>query len=206
LRESLRRLRVGSVYGLLEHDPERLLGARGGEVFAAMSALRDAGMTERIGVSVYSKDQLDAILDRYTIDLVQVPISVFDQRLLQGGTLRDVHAAGIEVHARSVLLQGLVGMMPDRLPGFLAGLSPPLRRLAELAEQNRLTPLAAAVAFVLDLTEVDVVLCGVEDQVQLREVLGASQVHLDTEQRDGFRELAVSDPGLIDPSRWPENR
>ncbi|MBW2292713.1 MAG: aldo/keto reductase [Deltaproteobacteria bacterium] len=206
LRESLQRLGVDAVYGLLEHRPERLLGEHGDEVFAAMAKLRDAGKTQRVGVSVYSQVQLDAIVARHAIDLVQVPVSVFDQRLLQSGRLKELRGAGIEVHARSTLLQGVVGMSPAALPDFLAGLRSPLGRLAELAGQSRLTPVAAAIAFVHDLPEVDVVLCGVEDQVQLREVLDASQMRVEPRLKAGFQDLAVSDRRLIDPSQWPEKR
>lgn len=206
LRESLRRLHVPSVYGLLEHRPERLLGAQGDEVFGAMAALRDEGLTQRVGASVYSPEQLDAIVARHAVDLVQVPISVFDQRFLRSGRLGALRAAGIEVHARSVLLQGVVGMPPDALPDFLTEMVSPLGRLTELAAENDLTPVAAAIAFVQNQPDVDVVLCGVEDQVQLREVLDASQIRIDAKMNAGLRELSVSDPALIDPTRWPERR
>ncbi len=206
MRDSLKRLRVQSVYGLLEHRPERLLGEHGDAVFAAMAALRSDGTVQRVGVSVYSQEQLDAIVARHAIDLVQLPVSVFDQRLLRSGHLSALRRAGVEVHARSVLLQGVVGMAPDALPDFLARMNSPLRRLAELADQNRLTPVAAAIAFVHNLPEVDVVLCGVEDQVQLREILHASQQGIDEKMKAGFEDLAVYDPALIDPSRWPERR
>lgn len=204
--ESLRRLRIDSVYGLLEHRPERLLGEQGDAIFEAMLGLRDAGLSRRIGVSAYTPAQLDAICARYPLDLVQIPLSVFDQRLLVGGRLRALKEKGVEVHARSVLLQGVVGMTPRDLPDYLAAMRSPLAKLRQLAEGLGISPVAAAIDFVERLAEVDVVLCGVEGRSQLREILTPGRPQIETIGSGGFRELAICDPQLIDPSCWPEVR
>ena len=62
LRESLRRLDTPQVYGLLAHAPDDLLGPRGAAIYETLCRLRAAGMVSRIGVSVYTGEQIDAIL------------------------------------------------------------------------------------------------------------------------------------------------
>ena len=45
--------------------------------------------------------------DPALLDLVQLP-SLFDQRLLQNGTLASLRDRGVAIHARSLYLQGLL--------------------------------------------------------------------------------------------------
>ena len=54
--------------------------------------------------------QIKKVLDLFIPDIIQLPFSVFDQRLLQDGTLSTLKSLGIEIHARSIFLQGLLLM------------------------------------------------------------------------------------------------
>ena len=69
------------LYGLLLHHCDDLLAPGGERLWAAMAALKDRGLVAKIGVSVYTKRQIEAVLERFTIDLVQLPLNVLDQRL-----------------------------------------------------------------------------------------------------------------------------
>ena len=53
---------------------------------------------------------------------MQVPFSLLDQRLLQDGSLARLKDLGVEIHARSLFLQGLLFMEP--LPEKLRDAAP----------------------------------------------------------------------------------
>ncbi len=200
LRESLRRLGAPDVYGLLVHRPEDLMGSRGREVHEALCELRAAGLVSKIGVSVYTAAQIDAVLEQHAIDLIQVPLSVVDQRLLDGGHLRSLQEANIEVHARSVFLQGLLLLDPAELPMHFESFREPLRNLHHAAEREGLTPLEAAIGFVHGLADVDLLICGVDSAAHLGQLVRASRCDVDPER---FRGLGIGDPRILDPSSWP---
>src|SRR5205085_51237 len=80
--QSLQRLQRSSVYGLLLHDADDLLSAHGDRVFAQLRKLQQEGRTQKIGVSTYTPEQVDSLLPRYEFDLIQVPLNLFDQRLI----------------------------------------------------------------------------------------------------------------------------
>ena len=200
LRASLARLGLDACYGLLLHDADDLASADGAAIAAALARVRDAGLVAKVGVSAYSADQLAVTLTRMTPDLVQVPINVFDQRLLKDGSLARLENLGIEVHARSVFLQGLLLMEPDELPAALATAREPLVRFRQLAAENAWTPVRAALGFVTGLAEVDTVICGVNDRAQFRELLSSS----DPLPVELFNALAFEDRNIIDPTRWFE--
>jgi len=205
LERSLERLRRPSVYGLLVHRPEDLLGARGPACHGGLVAAREKGLVRRIGASVQSPEQLAGLLDRYPLDLIQAPLNVFDQRLLRAGWPERLRARGIELHARSPFLQRLLLMDEEALPPALRPLAPALARFRDRARSHGQTPLEAALGFALSRPGVDVVLCGVHGLGHLEEIAAAATAAGgDDGPTHWCAGLAVDDPAWVDPSRWPE--
>lgn len=197
-RRSLSRLRLASVYGLLAHRAEDLLRPEGDAIYRKMIELKKQSLVTKIGVSVYTAREIDAILDRYEIDIIQVPVNVLDQRLLVSGHLEKLKKKGIEVHARSVFLQGLLLMDADALPPYFELVREHLRRYHESIIRLGLTPLQAAIGFVAGLKQVNVVLCGVNNHNHLREICaGWKPINADE-----FRGYALADERFVNPSRW----
>lgn len=196
--DSLHRLGQSSVYGLLVHHPADLLSLGGERLYAALQRWKDEGLVEKIGVSVYDKDEVDRLFGQYAFDLVQLPLNVFDQRLVQNGTLQRLHEAGIEIHVRSAFLQGLLLMPSAALPPYFVNLK--LHHEAYLAAlvQAGVSPLTGALGYFHNRPEVSTVLVGVETSMQLQECLVASR---DIPPLD-FASFAVDDPLMLDPRVW----
>ena len=195
---SLQRLSTTKVYGLLIHHADDLLVPGGEKLVAAIMALKETGVVEKIGVSVYHSDQIDAVLKIIKPDLVQLPISVLDQRLLLNGQLERMKNMGIEIHARSVFLQGLLLMPLNRIPPYFDPIRPLLARWRAAAEGQGLTPVQAALSFVRDISYVDTVLVGVENLEQFRSCCVDFSVSA-TFDASG---LACHDPMYINPALW----
>ncbi len=202
LEATLGRLGAERVHALLVHAPADLASEAGPALFAELARVKDEGLVQRIGVSARHPEELDLLLERYPLELVQLPLSLLDQRFLTGGQLARLAAAGVEVHARSIFLQGLLLMDPERVPAHLAPVAPRLRALRSATLERGSTPLAEALGFVRAQTGVDVVLCGVHSAAQLEGVLAAWQAagpHLADARR-----FALDDLTLMDPARWAE--
>ncbi|HEV7603963.1 MAG TPA: aldo/keto reductase [Candidatus Limnocylindrales bacterium] len=201
VHRSLERLRTTRVHGLLAHDPADLLGPDGSELWRAMESVRDAGAVDRIGASVYSAWEIDALLERYPLELVQVPLNVLDQRLVRSGHLAQLKAAGVEVHARSAFLQGLLLMDPA---GHLDRHFDPARgaigAFQSAARATGRSPLQAAVAYALSVPEVDVAVFGVTRADEFAEILSAEATPL---PQDWFAPFALEDERILNPSMWP---
>lgn len=199
-RRSLENLRQGNVYGLLAHHADDLLVPGGRLVFEAMQHLLEEGLVSKIGVSVYSAQQIDRILELYTPDIVQLPLNLFDQRLLESGHLEKLKRRGVEIHARSVFLQGLLLIEQDQVPPYFSPISNKLECYARFLETNKLSRLQATLAFALKQRDVDVVLAGVTSAAELRDILAAldavSGLDLD------MSALKVADERMVNPSLW----
>ncbi len=196
---ALDRLGVSTLHGLLLHRSEDLCGSMGDDVYAALLDLKQRGLVRKIGVSIYDPAELDAIVPRFDIDLVQAPFNVLDRRLATSGWLERLKQAEVEVHTRSALLQGLLVMTPEQRPAYF-------QRWAELwaiwdawLAETGTTPLAAALAFVLAEAGIDRVLVGVDTDLQLRDIL---RVANDPGAPIPSATLATYDTDLINPARW----
>ncbi len=195
---SLANLRRESVYGLLVHAASALLEPTGDQLWELLVRLKADGRVERIGVSLYA-DECEATIARYPVELVQAPLSLLDQRLLANGQLAELKRRGVEVHVRSVLLQGVIALDPAALPSGLDGLREPMTALRRGVAREGLSVLEAAIGFAYDRPEVDGVLVGVTTADELRQIIDAAER---PDLRDAHR-YAVRDERLIDPRRWP---
>jgi aryl-alcohol dehydrogenase-like predicted oxidoreductase len=198
LSGSLQRLKLARLYGLILHRPQQLLDSCGPQLYSALVAIREEGLVAKIGVSIYDPAELDALLPGFRFDLVQAPLNLIDRRLVSTNWLRRLHEAGVEVHARSAFLQGLLLMSRERRPAKFDRWTSLWNQWALWLKQSGMTPLEACLAFVLGHPQVDRVVVGVDSAEQLRQVIGASQRSIAEFPDD----LQSSDPLLINPTMW----
>jgi aryl-alcohol dehydrogenase-like predicted oxidoreductase len=196
--QSLQRLRVDSLYGLLLHRPQQLLDPEGPLLYAALQDLKRIGLVSKIGISIYEPAELDAIADRYPIDLVQSPFNVVDRRLRHAGWMQKLHRRGVELHARSAFLQGLLLMSPQSRPPKFKRWLPLLERWDGWLNGQGMTPLQGCVRHLLQFPEIDRVVVGVDSAQQLAQIAAAAAAG-GVEVPD---ELHSNDPDLLNPSRW----
>ncbi|OFX08839.1 MAG: hypothetical protein A2516_08800 [Alphaproteobacteria bacterium RIFOXYD12_FULL_60_8] len=197
---SLENLRLSKVAALMAHRADDLLAPGGQHLFEAMLTLKNEGLVEKIGVSVYTGEQIDGLLECYNLDCIQVPVSLFDQRLIQSGHLTALKELGIEVHSRSSFLKGLIFQNPEVLPDHFVGAKAQLRAFRALTAEHGVTPLVGALSFILAQKEVDVVLCGVTSRAQLEEILEAAQSPITADMSS----FALTDVNILNPGRWPD--
>jgi aryl-alcohol dehydrogenase-like predicted oxidoreductase len=104
---------------------------------------------------------------------------------------------GVEIHARSIFLQGLLFL--DVLPEKLRHAALELALAKATIAASGATPLAAALGFVLSRPEVDVALVGVTAVGELQEILEAAKRPLPALD---WGALALNDETVLTPSLW----
>lgn len=95
-------------YGLLIHNSKDLLSPKGKVLFKNMVEIKKKGLAKKIGVSVYKVKDLKKILKRYRIDIVQLPLNIFNKEFSKNSLLKFLKRKKIEIHARSIFLKGLL--------------------------------------------------------------------------------------------------
>jgi aryl-alcohol dehydrogenase-like predicted oxidoreductase len=198
-RRSLKLLGHQPAEAILVHAAKDLAGPDGPRLWALLQRLRDEGLFKRIGISTYFADGPLELARRYRPDIVQIPFSILDQRLKQNGELARLKDLGTEIHVRSIFLQGLLLMDPTRLPARLTHSGPALAAIRSGIEQAGLTPLSAAIGFVLTQEEVDIAIVGVTSRDELSEIVIASGAKL---PEFDWPACAIDDPVTLTPSLW----
>jgi aryl-alcohol dehydrogenase-like predicted oxidoreductase len=199
IRNTLRRLRVDQVDAILVPAAADLFGPYGMALWNRLKALKDQGLTRKIGVSVFASDDPLGVARRFRPDIVQAPASLLDQRLLIDGTLAALTGYGIEVHLRSIFLNGLLFLPADRAPNHLKEAASRISRARRLIAEGRSDPLQAALGFALSRQEAATVLVGVTSAAELQAVIAAASSPPPDLDWD---EMAIDDPVALDPRAW----
>ena len=103
IKNSIKKLSVKSV-SLLTHTSKLFLDSN---FQNEIKQLKNNGYITKVGVSVYTQNEIERILSsEYNPDIVQLPLNILDTRLYRSGIIY-ISFFCIEIHARSIFLQGL---------------------------------------------------------------------------------------------------
>jgi|APSaa5957512535_1039671.scaffolds.fasta_scaffold39627_2 aryl-alcohol dehydrogenase-like predicted oxidoreductase len=198
IKQSLIRLGVSSVYGLLLHRSEELVGKHGKEIYKTLQDLKDLGQVEKVGVSIYSPSELDVLALKYKLDLVQAPFNLVDRRLQTSGWLNRLKNEGTEIHTRSAFLQGLLLMSRAAVPEKFMPWSEIWNKWQEWLTSEQISAIQACLDFPLAFPEIDRIVVGAENVAQLEQIIKAEVSSSQVE----FPNLSCEEENLINPSQW----
>lgn len=200
LSGSLTRLNTSRLYAFLYHKfPD--FGDYPGW-FEELLRLKSEGSIEKVGFSVYYPHEIRSLLDRgIKFDLVQLPYSVFDRRFEP--LFPELKKAGVEIHARSLFLQGLAFRDPEQLPFGLDRIKPRLDRLRRISEENSIKVSALCLCFGLLSPDIDRLVIGADCLADLEDTLsGIGKTREVAKVYDELRLLKEDNEDLILPFKW----
>ena len=196
VRGSLSRLKCTSLDALLLHRPQDLTGAQGAELYAAIGSLMAEKMIHRFGVSIYSPDDLGGIIGTFDIHVVQAPLNVFDRRIL--GVSDQLSALDIEVHVRSVFLQGVLIASPKDRPQRFEPWSEHFALFDEWVRSSGVSAMACCLGFALQQPGIAKLVIGTTSAESLDEIMTSipnSVLEVPTHLQSSVEQL-------IDPRFW----
>lgn len=205
VRKSANRLKIDKIPFCLLHKASNMV-ENDGMIVHSLTLLKDEDLIEKIGVSVYMPDEVEQAIDVGEFDAIQIPINVFDQRLIESGLLKDLKRHNFTVFARSVFLQGLFFLKPDNLVNNMKSAKEPLETLKELSEEYKIGIDELALVFVRDLPEISSLVVGAETSVQVLKNCNLIERpelprQLSCELFDVFSEVPDK---ILNPTLWTE--
>jgi len=198
LFNSLSSLKKESLYGFLVHDAKDLLSKKGEIVYKSLMHLKNDGLVNKIGVSVYESDEIEVLTNYFDLDLIQAPFNIIDNRLIDSGAMSYINKSGIELHVRSVFLQGLLIMNSKNRPKKFDYWSELWTSWNEWLNDNHLSALEATIRYALSKPEITKVIVGVDSLNQLEQIISASNGNLPPFPKN----LQINDIKLLNPSNW----
>lgn len=195
---SLTRLEVSQLYGLLVHRPSQLLHSDGYMIYKALDQLKAEGLIRKIGVSIYEPNELSYLFKQWYFDLVQAPFNVLDRRLHSTGWLGYLKSAGVEVHVRSIFLQGLLLMSKSQIPNKFNFWNSLWEEWWHLLNVLKISPLQACLAVPHSYDGINKIVVGIDTLDQFRQIKEA----LKGVYKVPLPNLSCDDENLINPSKW----
>jgi aryl-alcohol dehydrogenase-like predicted oxidoreductase len=192
VRTSLDRL-GGRLTTLLFHRADDLFRPDADVIWR--SVIDEAGPI-RIGVSAYDPATIVSLRARYGFSVAQLPANPLDQRLRRSGVVAAL--AGLEIHARSVFLQGLLLMSHSDVRARVPAAVEAHAKWIHWCDIHGHCPLRAAIGVTRALPGVSACVVGVDRPLQLEQILAAAQ------QANPLEAPLVQSDDLtvIDPRRW----
>jgi aryl-alcohol dehydrogenase-like predicted oxidoreductase len=200
LQKSLRKLRTEKLYGYMAHDADLLI--ENPFWWKELQIAKEKGLVEKIGYSLYSAKQLESLVTKQMIpDIIQVPYNILDRRF--ESFLPQLASMEVEIHTRSVYLQGLLQMNPYKIPQHLVSLKPYLLRIREIADNELLSLSELCLGFVVNNPYVNKVVVGIDNLTQLADnILIYESVNLLQKTVPELYSIEVEDINLLNPSTW----
>jgi len=197
VKRSLDTLGVETLSGLLLHRPNQLLDTDKKDFWSILLQLKSDGIVKKIGFSIYTPDELDKLWNSFKPDLVQAPYNILDRRLETSGWLQRMSEENVEIHIRSIFLQGLLLMNKDSRPEKFNKWLTLWSNWENWLRENDSTPVQAAVSFALSDNRISRVVVGVDSLKQFKDIIAVAN---NISQFPGS--FHITDTRLLNPSEW----
>ena len=202
--QSLHRLKQASLYCYMIHDFNDIKN-NCDEIAYSFTKLKNDDYIKKIGVSIYDKSQIKFLLKNFNFDLIQIPINIFDQRLLKDDILLDLKKRGIEIYTRSVFLQGLIFLDKNKLPSKFKSIKKQLEKLNDISLKFNISKEEIALVFISAINEIDKIVIGIEKIEQLKrniKIVNNFKNFNEIKNFINFKDFVIEDENIIDPRKW----
>ncbi len=203
--DTLRRLHIDKLNGYLLHTPEYIYQK---EIVDGMVKLKEEGLVENIGVSIYDIKEGEYALQTGVVDYIQLPYSILDQRGMRTGFIPKAKKAGIKIFTRSAFLQGLILMDKTKIPAHLSEAVPMIEKYESLVQKYEEDEVRSLIHFVADESDIDYLVFGVEEKQQLEQNIKKFHEKKMPEElmKEIKKEITNLEQNIIFPSLWSNGK
>jgi len=157
----------------------------------------------KIGVSIYGENEISRVLkSSFKPKIIQLPLNILDTRLYHKGLLSDLNEIGIEIHARSVFLQGLFYLKGVELKGQFPDVVKNIKRLKTIAAKANLTLPELSLIWLVNLGKVTKVVLGVDSIDQLKVHLKTLKKKVESSIFEEALSMKYENEKILNPSLW----
>ena len=194
----LKDFKINKIKCVHFHDINQLFSKNGDQLFRILKDLKDKKIIKQIGASVYFPKDVDRLLKNYNFDVIQCPVNIFDRDFIIKKTLKKLKKRNIEVHVRSIFLQGLLLMEKEKLPKYFEKWTNEFVKWNQYLSENNVTALEACISFIRQQKDIDKVIIGVDSVIQLNNILNTFK----SKRTINNFNLKINNKYLLKPSLW----
>jgi len=196
LMDHLKHFNENAVNTLLFHDYKILLTPNGKKIFNNLQELKKKKSFKKIGISIYETKHLSFLLSNYKIDVVQFPYNVIDKKIITSGWYDKMKNLGIETHARSIFLQGLLVNKSIFKKKYFNKWKILFYKWFNYLEINEISVIDYCLSDLLNY-DFDKIIIGINNSEHLKQILNFKNI-----DKNKMINLNINDKKLIDPRNW----
>ena len=196
IKNLLKSLNKKKIEYFLFHNSKDIFSKKGKIVFDVLRKFKKINKIGKIGVSVYSNSEITKLLKKYKINIIQAPFNIFDQRLNNIKLLKILNTQKIEIHARSIFLQGILidkKLIPKKIFKFIE-----THEWYNFLKKNNLNSISEILNFINQHKFINKIIFGVRSIKQLKEILD-TKIRYKKKNYSIFKTKKIK---LIDPRKW----
>ena len=197
LKSSLSKNKKKSYYAILLHDTININKNKLIKNLEYLSRLKKKKLTLNTGVSLYNLKDFLKIIKFFKPDIVQVPINIVDREFLDKRFETYVRKNKVQVHARSIFLQG---SFLQKKNNFLK-IDKQLKQLDKICLKYKISRVDALISYVLNIKFVNKIVIGVANLDQLKEISHSKVINF---KKDEFLNMRVVNK-IKKPYLWKHN-
>jgi aryl-alcohol dehydrogenase-like predicted oxidoreductase len=174
------------------------------DISSSFNKLKKENRIELSGVSVYTIEHIKEFLNQNEFDVIQIPINIFNSKIINSGLLSELKKNNKIIFARSIYLQGLFFLNPKELPTHLEKVKSKLESLYQISKEYDRSIEDIAFSFIRDISEIDSMIIGVESLNQLKnniKLLNSPPLN-DKLINKIYREFNNVSEEIVNPSLW----
>ena len=156
----------------------------------------------KIGVSVYTNEQMEEVINDANINIIQLPFNLFDNINHRGDLLVKAKDKNKIIHTRSVFLQGLFFMKKDIPNRIRIKLEKELDIISIISLKYSISIGSLALNYCLRQSSIDGVLIGVDSLAQLKENVSYVESKVSDKYINDINLIIIDDVKILNPSLW----
>ncbi len=196
---SLKKTKIKKFYSVLLHSPDQLLSKKNGRrIYNALLAIKKLNLTKKIGISVYSLKNTLKILKKFHLDIIQIPLNILNQDFCDNYFIKIIKKKKIEIHARSIFLQGVLLNKKFYKKKLFKKYSEIFEKIEKIKKDNNINSLELTINFSLKHKWVKKIIVGFNTAHHLKEILNTKIIN-----NINYSDLPIkNNQNLYDPRKW----
>ncbi len=195
IENSISNLNIEKIYAILIRNPKNLL-----KNIKLLDVLKDYKKKEKvfkIGYTLYNTEELEGLYKFFKPDIVQIPYSIVDKRFEKKNWITKMYNEGVEIHVRSVFLQGLLLVNIESLPKKFQKYKNFFEKFDLWVNKKKISKLQACLGPILDDKRIAKVVVGISSSKNLAQInnIKAKKIFYP----EWFK---LKNRKLLDPSCW----
>ncbi len=204
INESLSNLSIPTLFALLLHNINAIKNWNNKSI-DLINILKVQNKIKYFGVSIYTDKEFNLALQNESVDIIQIPFNLLDQRAIKNKWLKKAKAKNKLIFIRSIYLQGLLLMDIGDIPEHLDSAKKYLQKIEQIANKLNITKNELALSFVNQMADNGVLLFGCDNLNQAKQNIDNynNLSLLDNETLKLLAENVINiDEYIYNPSKW----